>query len=114
MNLIEWIVLLLVPASAGGARYLWRLNARYRAAHSDEGRFGLSWMLAIAGSAAFLVGSLFAIIVVLRRTGQPDLANALGGLAVAGIILLEVLPVAIAAFLRLVDARATEHSGGAL
>lgn len=105
MNIVEWFVLALVPVGLGGARYLWRLHRRYVAAHPEEKGLTLSWVLAMVGSIGSIVGSFFGVVVVLRRSGHEDIADALGGLVVIAIIVLELLPIGIAAFLRFIDSR---------
>lgn len=97
-----WLFLLCAPLSLGAAAFLWHL---YRADSRGPDRTALALAFAVIGSVAAGVALYLGVISLAYLAGLPEVVTALAPGVLPAFIALDLVPIALAAYLRWLQAQ---------
>jgi hypothetical protein len=97
-TVVAWLFLALAPLSVGAAAFLWHLHGLDR--FSTGSRSGLSLAFAIVGSVAAAVALYLGLISAFYLAGWAEVVGILGSGVLPAFVILEALPIVLAAYLR--------------
>ena len=97
-----WLLILMAPLSVGGAAFLWSL---YRIDGGSAQRTGLVRIFAIVGAATAAIAVYLAITAALYLAGADDAVRILAPGLLPVLVVLDAVPVALAAYLRWIGRR---------
>jgi hypothetical protein len=102
---LSFLLIALWPISVGSAAFIWRL---YREDRQDgrRARLRLSLVLAATGSAGAAVQSFLALVTILALMGRGNIVRGLLPAVFASFIVLGLIPITNAAYLRWLRSRA--------
>lgn len=104
LTLVAAILIIgIAPFSVGAAAFLWSLHAvdRGKDTRNPKPLLRLSFVLAVVGSISAVAGTYLGVVAFLRLLGLVALASALAPITLAAFVLLDLVPIFIALYLRM-------------
>lgn len=105
VTIIAILMVLLAPASVGSAAFLWQIHAESRRLDDryPKPHIRLSLIMAVTGTFAAAAASLLGVAAGLYLLGNSAASTALSPLILVAFVLLDLIPVVNAAYLKLLD-----------